>query len=92
MMVSQSLFLVYVHCTMWTYIAYACCHVHADLGFDVKSGLSKHYKPTLAQHGLRLSSEKNQEYGKLVYNKSKIVHVLSLSGHLAILFQHFSTK
>ena len=53
-------------------IACTCCHVHADLGFDVKSGLSKSYKPTLAQHGLRCSSKKDQEYGMLVYINQRI--------------------
>jgi len=61
-------------CTLYVDIgiAYTCCHVHADLGFDVRSGLSKSYKPTLAQHGLRYSSKKDQEYGKLVYINQSI--------------------
>ena len=62
MIVSQSLFLAYVH-----YSVFSIRIFHTDLGFSVKGGLPRSFKPTLAQDGLRFSSDKNQEYGELVY-------------------------
>lgn len=41
-------------------------HDDAGLGFDVKCGLSRYSKPTLAQQGFRFSNGKGQEYGKFL--------------------------